>query len=288
MLERSSRSLAVGMVVLAMVVVGLAVGRAWLRDARRDVVVELEVTEDREQLFVNCVFVGAVSPEGEASQSFDLGWLRPDDRISIALVNLSQPVANVFYRGIVNGDREFAFKKGSLAAPGISVHSRRRYVFERTYSADGDLIGGAGCQRSRFVVREVEYMRLIGDTRPARSGRASGGLRPASFEPDRSMNALDTAGHVGPWALAVIGIVLMTPLVLRELFWVEGWDWKDAIPLGIGVIGVLLTLLGLISPLLAIAAVGLILYLIALMVLWNLRGRRGVRSAAESAGSGSR
>lgn len=281
-LVRWSRPIAIGMVLMAVLVVGLAVSRAWLRDARRDVVVELEVTEDYEQLFVNCVFVGAVSPEEETRRSFDLGWLSPDDRISVALVDRNQPVADVYYRGIVNGVEQFVFKRGSLAAPGMSVPSQRRYVFERTYTADGDLIGSAGCQRPRFVLTGIEYIRLTGDTMPSHKRRSGNGrLGPASFEPDQSMDRLDIAGHAGLWILAVTGFLLILLLVLRELFWGERWDWKNVVPLGVTVIAGLLTLLDLVSLELAVTVVGLGLYLVVVTVLWTFPSR-ATRSAGGS------
>jgi hypothetical protein len=269
-LQRWSRPIAASLAALGVVVVVAAVGRAWLRDARSAVVVEAEVTEDLEQVFVNCQFVGTAAPGGPETASFDLGWLKPDDRISLAVVNLNGSSADVYFRGIIDGEEIFHPKKGSLAVPGISIRSRRKYVFERTYSADGDLIGGAGCQRSRFVaLASGEYMRLADDSRASGvSERSDARLRPASFHPDHSMDPVDAIGGVGPWVLVAVGLLMMILLLVREWYRRE-WSYPEAIAVGLALIGALLALIGLVTPLLALAAVGLLFYLIGVAVLWR-------------------
>jgi hypothetical protein len=285
--SRWSRPAAIFLTTLALVVVLLALGRAWLHDAQRHVTIEAEVTDDIEQVFVNCQFVEAITAGDSGYQSLDLGWLDPDDRISLAVVNSSGSYADVYFRGVSNEDQIFVYKHRSLAVRGNSEKNRKRYVFERTHTADGDLIGGAGCQRSRFVALP-EYMRLADDANPSQGTHRGQRLQPVGFSADRTFDLLDRAGGAGPWVLVALGFALMIPLAARELVLVSEWNWKDGIPLGVAVIGALLALLGLASPRFVVVVVGLILYLIAILVLWSGPRDGSARSAGGSAGSGSR
>lgn len=269
------RTLAFVLIGVGLFLLMVWLGRVWLRDARHEVVVQLAVTDDRAMAFVNCNPVGEVSPQDRYNR-FDLGWLRPDDRISIALGNVGQKDASLTGSIEINGTL-IPIRYGSPTTPGVPARENGRpFVLERTYLADGDSIGSAGCHQPRFVSLLVGEYLFLDDERV-------GSGRQMDFSPDREMDRLDQAGALAFWVL--VGGGLLVGVALTFLVLIPRALDSPVETLGtIAFVGGLAGAVALFGVENCAVVLGLALY--AWLPLWLLR--RSARWAASSAGSGSR
>ena len=94
--------------VLGLLALVALAAQLWHRDARRNVVVHIQVINDDEYVFVNCQEAGRLSAVGRGSDgqplAVPLGWLSPDDRITFAVFNRVGRDYVADFRATSNGD----------------------------------------------------------------------------------------------------------------------------------------------------------------------------------------
>jgi hypothetical protein len=202
---RHRRTLGLFCVVLGLVAGGFFVGKIWTEDSLREVIVDLEVINDKELVAVNCQQAGSLSAqEGKTKREVDLGWLEPDDLITYAVLNEVGEDFIVSFDSTSNGRAFGVPNEGSL---GVALQGPEgRIVFVRTFTADGQEVGPVGCALPRRVDDALPYSRL------AASEDDSG-----EFSPRRGPDLLISIATILGWALAVLGVVLLVPLFVLEV-----------------------------------------------------------------------
>ncbi|MDX6697750.1 MAG: hypothetical protein QOE65_1147 [Solirubrobacteraceae bacterium] len=141
-------------VLLAVTVSGCLAGLAADyvgRQARRHVVVTLSNVNDAAQVFVNCRLAGTVLTPGKAGKTFDLGWFRPDDLVTLQARNITGDYAWGF-AVVVDGKERLNDHKGTVgqdAADGGAVAHQHGITHVRTVTAGGRSVARAGCQEAQ-------------------------------------------------------------------------------------------------------------------------------------------
>lgn len=281
--EKQNLLLGVGLAVLLCLGCAGLIGRQWLRDSRNHVVIEASNISDIETIFVNCRFAGKVGAKA-GERPFDLGYLRPDDRVSISATNIVGKDATFGFRGTSNGREIFHRESRRAHAAGGAVEPAAVF-FAETYSADGAFLGDAGCQDPAAVSDQLSesYTQLPDDaTAPPTSPKDH------LFERQSGFKAfLDWFGLAGPIAFAVIGVVValvipMTRAALTKLF----SHPLVTVPAALGVTALAsLTPLGLVEPIVLLylgIGLGFMLLAWAALVLVRLRVKSGGREASEA------
>jgi hypothetical protein len=257
------------LIALGVLLLTLAAGRAWVRSASRHVIVEAQTVNDEEQIFVNCRAPFLVDSSIEPER-FDLGWLQPDDKISLAVLNLRGDDTSVRFVGHSNGEEIFNYDRGGAAAAALPARPGF-WAFEETYTADGDPIRDSGCQQKVFVAPDlVDYSPLVDDlAAPGEQPSGAGG------RPNWWYDRIDTLGATAPAVLATLGAV--AALIFGLALWqrVGGANREK--------LGIALTVLGLVYALIiekGLTTTGILLYLtsVAGAVIWASRSYRLARS----------
>jgi hypothetical protein len=139
-----------GILLLAVLLLGLGLLLAsWhVEDARRHVVVRLWQINDNAEVSVDCLPVVA---DGEV---LDLGYLRPDDRVYIAVHN-GGGGASWGYAIYSNGELVASGERRGVGPAGYPAE--RGMVLERAFTASGQLLGRIGCDGPRHVTRAVVH-----------------------------------------------------------------------------------------------------------------------------------
>ncbi len=213
MLSSPGRRIAIGSLLIAIILAGLAltVGRAHLRQTHRHVVVEVSNVDGIAQVFIDCNL--ALRVQTGESWSFDLGWLEPDDDIYLSTTSLDGTPAWGFH-GTSNGEPLFNKRGGDaeLARYAAEAHG---VVFARAFSASGEDLGTIGCQPPGIVTIEG-YALSPDDEEVARVDAADSSYR----QENRLYDWIDV---LGKWSLAVLALAgvaaaAATPLI-RRIAW---------------------------------------------------------------------
>lgn len=214
MLSSPTRRIAIGLLLPAIASVGLALaaGRALLLQTHRHVVVEISNVDGIEQVFVDCHLAARVE-SGESGGTFDLGWLRPNDRIFLSTTSIDHNPAWGF-QGHSNGTVLFEESGGDAELPRFAAPAHA-VVFAKAFLASGPELGAIGCQPAEIVVVEG-YARSPDDEAVAEVTEAESSYR----RPNELYDWIDAIGQWSPVALAVLGAIaaIGTPSI-RRLAW---------------------------------------------------------------------
>lgn len=147
-----------GFFLLAVLVLGIGLWLAnqYVEDNRPHDVIGLTQVNDSASVSVNCF---PVVP-GRDGEVFDLGYLRPDDRVYIAVYNGSGG-ASWAYTFEKNG--EVARSDQRLGAGPGGYPAGRGMVLEKAFTATGHPLGNEGCDGPRLVTPEVPNYQLSPD-----------------------------------------------------------------------------------------------------------------------------
>jgi hypothetical protein len=141
--------------------------------------------------------------EGETRREIDLGWLQPDDLVTFAVFNEVGEDFTAFFSATSNGRPFGETREGSLGAS--LQRPVEKIVFVRTFTADGDEVGEVGCDLPGKVDEALPYARLAASEDD--SGR---------FSPKRWPDVAISIATIFAWAVAVVGCLLVFPLVVFE------------------------------------------------------------------------
>lgn len=260
-MDRRRRSLIFGGALLGVFAVGmLLLAAAWHIDrAYRHVVVEVHNVNDVGWVNVNCQRVVSVSSD-DSPRTIDLGYLSPDDRVSLSGFNEIGDAAWGF-RVISNGHTVFDRERGRAQAAGFPA-DEHAVVMAESLTADGDMLGMIGCDPLLLVSPElVSYQRSPDN--PAGDGEE--GVREQWRSPDFPYALIE---GVADWVLPVLALIgFAVALATPEVRALVRRHWKiSLISLAIALAGLLLNLWrqfgldGLILSVELFGGVGLLLF----------------------------
>jgi hypothetical protein len=151
---------ALGLLSVCLVVMGIGSGA---RALRRHIVVRVFNTNDYAQVFVNCRQAVAVLRAGDEA-TVDLGWLAPDDRVTLQARNGAGDSSWGFVVRVDGRDilRDVDGRVGGLRAGGAGALLREHLTHVRTLTAAGHDVGEVGCQDA---LPALAGARLTGDAR---------------------------------------------------------------------------------------------------------------------------
>lgn len=143
---------------------GFALLADWHVDrAYRHVVVEAFNINDVARISVNCQRAETVEAS-PGKERVDLGWLDPDDRVSISTYNESGDAA-WGYRILISGHAKPAFEgsRGQADAAGFPA-DEFSVVMAKSFTAGGDPLGTVGCDQALEADGLPGYVKLPDDT----------------------------------------------------------------------------------------------------------------------------
>jgi hypothetical protein len=141
-----------GILLLAVLLLGLGLllANRYVEETRRHVVVRLFQINDSAEVSVDCLPV-VLDGDGEV---LDLGYLRPDDRVYIAVHN-NGGGASWGYAIYSNGELVASGERRGVGPAGYQAE--RGMVLEKAFTASGHLLGRVGCDGPRHVTRAVAH-----------------------------------------------------------------------------------------------------------------------------------
>jgi hypothetical protein len=202
--------------LVAFVTIGLFVSQLWLRDARRNVVTYLQVINDEEIVYVNCQEAEALSATETRRLGgpvrVSLGWLEPDDRITYAVYNQFGRDFTANFYSESNGRRFGTVEIGSLGeSREAPIH---RFAFVKSFTADRDPIGFAGCKPPDRIDAPTPAF-LLSDAFSAERSDGRGGTQ--FFRPSHAPDWVGWSVARLAWLVGIAGFVLILPLLLYEI-----------------------------------------------------------------------
>lgn len=206
-----SRGEIAGIVLLALLVggLGLIAARAHVLGAYRHVVVHTFNIDAFEQIFVNCEQAAMMGPRDHGA-AVDLGWLDPDDRVTITAITTSGDAAWGFEMHS-NGTRISRPWRGEAGAAGVKAEPYA-VVMARTDTANGSYLGQVGCQGKALVAASVAGYVTSKDDESIRA--VEQGSSPFSRERGW-IDPIDAGGRLALVVLALAG--LLAAIATREL-----------------------------------------------------------------------
>ena len=280
MLSRPQSLIAVGIVLSAIAVLGLAftAGRALIRQTHRHVEVEVFNVNSIVQIFVNCHQAGAVG-RGEPGATFDLGWPQSDDRIFLSASSRDGNPSWGF-RARSNGTVFFKGMRGHAEVLGFPAEPNA-VVFAKAFSAKGDYLGKIGCQPSG-VAAVPGYAQSPDDAEVA----AVEGVEPPYRPPRGPYDQIDAIGQWSLTALAVLGVAAAIGIgPVRRLAWSHRKLAGTALGLLAAVAGLFFGVLGVTALLTTFTLGGTALLCAVATLLVLPAGRRYLEGAAGAGGA---
>jgi hypothetical protein len=156
------RNRRVGIALFFLLLAGAAIlaGNFYFEHTRRHVVVEILDADDTVRVDVDCRRAGTVIA-GDDVRTFDLGWLAPDEPVSISVSN-DRGGAAWGYRVRSNGKVVAEVKPGALGSADPFAEEFA-VAMVATYAATGRPLGSIGCDRPDFVPADAgDYQYLPG------------------------------------------------------------------------------------------------------------------------------
>lgn len=204
-----------GLVGLLVLAIAALLANWHVERAYRHVVVEVFNVNDVVRVSVNCERALAV-PASAGPERIDLGWLSPDDRVSISDFNETGNAA-WGVRIISNGEVEFEQQRGQANLAGFRA-GEYAVVMAQSFTAAGDPLGAIGCGPPLLVAGLPNYQRSPDDHKVETTDGARDRWQSPTFpfaligfSADWSLLVLAVAGFV-----AAIGVAQVRDLIRRH------------------------------------------------------------------------
>jgi hypothetical protein len=266
-LRRHNKRVAAVLVAIAIVALSAVALSSYAHATHHRVSVRITLGDVIVRAYLNCRLLGEYAQPGPSIKTVDLGWLRPQDIVSVEVTSLRTSGHVLIERRVDGGDWETLKQSGSLGY--ATDFPPLQLVITKTFLAAGTSLGAEDpldtpAQQLASLHRDgLPSCRLdpIWDFGPAPADPAT-----TRGRPNRVYDIADTISTRLPWALAIVGIIAFVGVAVVTA---KKSSWTLAVASVAG--GLLLWLSGSDSALaLALVAVaGLVA--IALAVVWLFR-----------------
>ncbi len=151
-----AKLVAASLLALFLLTVAVLLADWYVGAAYRHVVIEVSNVDDTARIDVNCRRV-LVLDAGEGTETADLGWLRPQDRVYVSEYNERGGAAWGF-KVMINGEEKHDFSDGHAGMTGQGAGPYGVAMAE-AITADGVHLGTLGCAQHDHLVSDslVDY-----------------------------------------------------------------------------------------------------------------------------------